>query len=234
MPRLFRRVLGHILTTIVASTIATKLSLRQLSDLHHEVKCSRSDNETLNAPAYACRSTVSFSRLSVCLPCHCTFPILSGWPAHAYRISPWLPRTFYKSPYTGCVIRRVTLPVRAHLKPGCQCSISNKAMLCCSPDRCGRLRITRPKAYRYSSVTVVTGQAVPRRKTYVEAPRSNNVNTREEGWHGLILISSTKIERQVVAGAAWSRVLSRLPTGPQINTPRPSKTVGSPSSDQDR
>jgi hypothetical protein len=173
----------------------------------------------------------SISRLSVCLPCHCTFPIfyLIG---RRNRITPWLPRTCYKSPYTGCVIRRVTLPVRAHLKPGCQCSISNKAMLCCSPDRCGRLRI--PKAYRYSSVTVVTGQAVPRRTTFVEAPRSNNVNTRKEGWHGLVLISSTKIERQVVASAAWSKVLSRLPTGPQINTPRPSKTVRSPSSDQDR
>ena len=49
-----------------------------------------------------------------------------------------------------------------------------------------------------------------------------------------IIHQVSKMERQVVAGAAWSKVLSRLPTGPQIIARRPSITVGSPSSDQDR
>jgi hypothetical protein len=120
--------------------------------------------------------------------------------------------------YTGCVIRRVTLLVRAHLKPGCQCSISNIAMLCSSPVRCGRLTIARPQSRKHSSIQALL--SLLDKPCYVaqpslRAPRRSNA--RREGWHGLVLISSTKIVRQViVAGAAWSKVLSRLPTGPQI------------------
>lgn len=152
-----------------------------LSDLHHGTQCSRSDKRNSKCAR-------------ICMQKHCFLPSpvspssmslnISNfiWLANAiYRINPCLPTTSYKSPDTGCVIRRVTLPVRAHLKPGCQCSISNIAMLCSSPVRCGRLTITRPKAYRYSSVTVVTERAVSRRTTCVEAPRSSNA--RKEGWH---------------------------------------------------
>jgi hypothetical protein len=106
-----------------------------------EVNCSRSDNETLNAPA--CKQTHYGLLPSPASPFSMSLHISHfRWLVNGCRNDQSVAaENFCKSPYTGCVIRRVTLPVRAHFKPGCQCSISNIAMLCSSPVRCGRLKI---------------------------------------------------------------------------------------------
>jgi hypothetical protein len=144
IPRQTPPLLAHLLWLqqgSINNNLQTLFAL--LSDLHHgselfpqrqrNSKCARMQADALPP---------SISRLSLLHVTVCCIFSHSRWLVNGcINDQSVAAENFCKSPYTGCVIRRVTLPVRAHLKPGCQCSISNMTMLCSSPVRCGRLKI---------------------------------------------------------------------------------------------